>query len=416
MPYKTLRDALVGGLRAVFTAGAGVVGRASSHVWALRDVSFEVPRGQVVGLVGRNGAGKSTLLKILSRITAPTAGFAEIQGRVGSLLEVGTGFHPELTGRENIFLNGSIIGMRRAEIMKRFDEIVAFAETEPFLDTPVKHYSSGMYMRLAFAVAAHLNPEVLLVDEVLAVGDAGFQRKCLGRMGMVAKEGRTVLFVSHNMDAIRRLCPRTIWLEAGRLKRDGMTGEVLADYLLANVHDNGIARFDPPRPLGSEIPIRLHSVQFSRESGAPTTRFSCRDQIRVRIEWQTLAALRKPRIGLVLQTSTGADVLTSFDATAWADGTLPPGQWVSSCMIPGGLLNEGEYVAELGADSLKGPGGLAYPFGPSRTGPLLRFDVEDDQTMPGKYYGEEGFRDAPWPGVLFTRIPWTQAPADREPR
>jgi lipopolysaccharide transport system ATP-binding protein len=198
--------------------------------WALKDVSFEVKRGEVVGVIGRNGAGKSTLLKILSRITEPTTGSVTLHGRVGSLLEVGTGFHPELTGRENVFLNGAILGMKRSEIAAKFDEIVAFAEVEKFLDTPVKHYSSGMYMRLAFAVAAHLEPEILIVDEVLAVGDAGFQKKCLGKMGEVAQEGRTVLFVSHNMQAVSQLTTRAIFLESGSIRYDGATAAGLTRY------------------------------------------------------------------------------------------------------------------------------------------------------------------------------------------
>src|SRR5262245_58887363 len=200
-------------------------------IWALKDVSFEIKHGEVVGIIGRNGAGKSTLLKILSRITEPTEGYADINGRVASLLEVGTGFHPELTGRENIFLNGSILGMRNAEIKTKFDEIVAFSEVEKFIDTPVKHYSSGMGVRLAFAVAAHLNPEILLVDEVLAVGDVAFQKKCLGKMSDVAKDGRTVLFVSHNMAAIQRLCPDSLLFDRGVLSRKGATKGVVAQYL-----------------------------------------------------------------------------------------------------------------------------------------------------------------------------------------
>src|ERR1700738_4652314 len=200
-------------------------------IWALKDVSFEVTRGEIVGIIGRNGAGKSTLLKVLSRITEPTTGAVDIYGRVGSLLEVGTGFHPELTGRENIFLNGAILGMRRAEIGHKFDEIVAFAEIEKFLDTAVKYYSSGMYMRLAFAVAAHLEPEILLVDEVLAVGDAAFQKKCLGKMGDVAKEGRTVLFVSHNMHAVQQLTQKCLYLEGGQVLEVGETAQVGLDYL-----------------------------------------------------------------------------------------------------------------------------------------------------------------------------------------
>lgn len=205
--------------------------RDASTIWALKEVSFEVRCGEVIGLIGWNGAGKSTLLKILSRITTPTTGFAEIRGRVGSLLEVGTGFHPELSGRENIYLNGAILGMKRVEIARKFDEIVAFAEVEKFIDTPVKHYSSGMYLRLAFAVAAHLEPEILLVDEVLAVGDASFQKKCLGKMEDVSKEGRTVLFVSHNMAAVRNLCSRTLLLKEGRIQSSGITEDVIQAYL-----------------------------------------------------------------------------------------------------------------------------------------------------------------------------------------
>ena len=235
--YPTLRDALVGAVRRPFTR-ASASGSAET-LWALRDVSFEVGRGEVLGVIGHNGAGKSTLLKILSRIAEPTAGRAVLQGRIGSLLEVGTGFHPELTGRENVYLNGAILGMRRAEIARQFDQIVAFAEVERFIDTPVKHFSSGMYMRLAFAVAAHLEPEILIVDEVLAVGDAAFQRKCLGRMEDVAHGGRTVLFVSHNLDAVRRLCGRCLLLQHGRIDTLGGTTDVIARYLARDARAGG---------------------------------------------------------------------------------------------------------------------------------------------------------------------------------
>ncbi|NLE45725.1 MAG: ATP-binding cassette domain-containing protein [Chloroflexi bacterium] len=227
--HDTLRDAIVAGAKSFGRRDRD--GSTDDTLWALKDVSFEVKRGEVVGVIGRNGAGKSTLLKILSRITEPTAGRAEIHGRVGSLLEVGTGFHLELTGRENIYLNGAILGMRRVEIERKFDEIVAFAEIEKFLDTPVKRYSSGMYVRLAFAVAAHLEPEILLVNEVLAVGDAQFQKKCLGKMGEVAKKGRTVLFVSHNMTAIMALCSRSLLVDAGRIARNGESHDVVQTYL-----------------------------------------------------------------------------------------------------------------------------------------------------------------------------------------
>jgi homopolymeric O-antigen transport system ATP-binding protein len=234
--HRTFRDVLAGGLAAPYRWTASLLnggqGRNGdkSEIWALKDVSFKIDAGEVVAIIGRNGAGKSTLLKVLSRIIEPTEGFAELHGRVGSLLEVGTGFHPQLTGRENIYLNGAILGMRRREIARKFDEIVAFAETEQFLDTAVKYYSSGMFMRLGFAVAAHLDPEILLVDEVLAVGDLAFQRKCLAKIKDVAREGRTVLFVSHQMNSVRTLCDRAIWLEAGQIKQSGPMPEVTNAY------------------------------------------------------------------------------------------------------------------------------------------------------------------------------------------
>src|SRR5713101_2878024 len=232
--YLALRDVLTRSVtfpfRWLLGRRAASNGDSPAHIWALKDVSFEIRQGEVVGIIGRNGAGKSTLLKILARVTKPTGGFAEVRGRMGTLLEVGTGFHPELTGRENVFLSGAILGMSKAEIHRKFDEIVAFADVEKFIDTPLKHYSTGMQMRLAFAVAAHLEPEILLVDEVLAVGDSAFQKKCLGKMGDVARGGRTIVFVSHQMNQIRRLCARVMWIDAGRLRLDGSTAEVVRAY------------------------------------------------------------------------------------------------------------------------------------------------------------------------------------------
>ncbi|MFL5752709.1 MAG: ABC transporter ATP-binding protein [Bacteroidia bacterium] len=233
--YTTLRDSLVGGVRSLFTSPGSLLKRRSEEeFWALKDINFEIQQGDRVGIIGRNGAGKSTLLKVLSRIVAPTSGRVEINGRVASLLEVGTGFHPELSGRENVFLNGSILGMSKEEIKRKFDEIIAFAEVERFLDTPVKRYSSGMYVRLAFAVAAHLEPEILIVDEVLAVGDATFQKKCLGKMREVSGSGRTIIFVSHNMAAIQNLCDKCIYLKNGQLVQEGKTDEVIPAYLRAS--------------------------------------------------------------------------------------------------------------------------------------------------------------------------------------
>ncbi len=377
--------------------------RDESYLWALRDVTLDIEPGDAVGLIGRNGAGKSTLLKILSRITRPTEGHATIHGRVGSLLEVGTGFHPELTGRENIFLNGAILGMKRAEIVRKFDEIVAFAEVTKFLDTPVKHFSSGMYVRLAFAVAAHLDPEILLVDEVLAVGDAAFQKKCLGKMGDVAREGRTVIFVSHSMDAIRRLCRRAIWLDGGTIHKTGDARDCVSEYLLHGTHSGAENVFDPPRKLDNRMPVALESVAVSDGTSEPRTRFSAWSPVKVTIRWEALAELYKPRIGFILQTSDGIDVLTAVDASAWATETLAPGRYVSSVVIPGGLLNEGEYVLDVGADSPR-----RHDFNQGRTGPVVRFEIEDDMTLPNKYYGQEGFRDSRWPGTMLLNLPWTQ--------
>src|SRR5271155_2077386 len=226
--YFALRDVITRAFTAPFRRNGA--GKPKDYLWALRDVSLDVKQGEVIGLIGRNGAGKTTLLKLLSRITPPTTGFAEIHGRVGSLLEVGTGFHPELSGRENIYLSGAILGMRKREIDQKKDAIVAFAEVERFLDTPLKHYSTGMQMRLAFAVAAHLEPEILLVDEVLAVGDIEFQKKCLGKMQDISKSGRTIVFVSHQINQIRRLCERVLWIDAGRIRQSGPAGEVIAAY------------------------------------------------------------------------------------------------------------------------------------------------------------------------------------------
>jgi lipopolysaccharide transport system ATP-binding protein len=264
--YKSLRDVLSDAISTPFrwfnTQNSKLKTQNSNYIWALKDVSFEVKKGEVVGIIGRNGAGKSTLLKILSRITEPTEGYAKIYGRMGSLLEVGTGFHPELTGRENIYLNGAIIGMKKIEINGKFDEIVAFAEVEKFIDTPVKHYSSGMYTRLAFSVAAHLEPEILLVDEVLAVGDVAFQKKCLGKMKDVAKEGRTVLFVSHNMGAIETLCNRAFLIDQGKIVLSGESYKVVSSYLSENYRLKGNLFINCPRSGNGKLRV----ISFRLES------------------------------------------------------------------------------------------------------------------------------------------------------
>jgi lipopolysaccharide transport system ATP-binding protein len=349
--HDTLRDQVMEGVRALMRPAQRR--RASREIfWALRDVSFEVKRGEVVGIVGRNGAGKSTLLKVLSRITEPTSGRAEIYGRVGSLLEVGTGFDHELTGRENIYLSGAILGMRKAEIDRRLDEIIAFSEVGQFIDTPVKRYSSGMYVRLAFAVAAHLEPEILIVDEVLAVGDVAFQRKCLGKMGAVAGEGRTVLFVSHNMAAITRLCKWGLWLEQGRLREVGSAEDIVAQYFAAGVEALGELTFrdQPERAPGSEY-IRLHAVRIRSGQGKVTTSIDPRSPIDVEIEYEIARRASGLRVGFSLAAHDGTIVFSSTDMDQGDDVERVPGRYVSRGTIPAMLLNYGQYFVSVGSDT-----------------------------------------------------------------
>ncbi len=352
--YVALRDVLARNLRGLArSAGDLVSGRAMvagdeiEEFWALRDVDFEIRRGEVVGVVGRNGAGKSTLLKVLSRITEPTVGRVEIKGRVASLLEVGTGFHPELTGRENVYLNGAILGMSRAEIKRKFDEIVAFAEVEKFLDTPVKRYSSGMYVRLAFAVAAHLEPEILIVDEVLAVGDAEFQKKCLGKMGEVAGHGRTVLFVSHNMGALLNICDRGILLQGGRVQEAGDIGPVIGAYRRA--HLEGAARLQPSVFQG---PLKSVQIQSAIINGAPATghHFVTPDEdIVIEVCGRSEKVQPGFRAGIGLSTRE-ARIVTMHDDPA----DLPAGPFRTTFTIPRKLLRPGEYWLSAGGNRLAG--------------------------------------------------------------
>ena len=322
---------------------------AADVIWALNDVSFEVKRGEVVGLVGSNGAGKSTILKILSRITYPTVGRVEINGRVGSLLEVGTGFHPELTGRDNVYLNGTILGMRKAEVDRKFDEIVDFSGVGKFIDTPVKRYSTGMSVRLAFSVAAHLDPEILLVDEVLAVGDAVFQKKCLGKMHDVAKEGRTVLFVSHVMQAVRNLCERTLYIEAGKLASDGPTDTVLRDYLTGgNTRRSEITWHDPGSRPGDES-FKLRAVKVMSGYGNPPSLFRTSEPIRVQIEFDLTETVHELGVGFDLFSADGAMLFRSYQYDDEPDQwpKLMLGRNCLECVIPPGILNGGEYVIRI---------------------------------------------------------------------
>lgn len=318
--YSTLRESLYGAMRApldLFRRGRRSNGEL---IWALRDVNFEAQRGEVVGIVGRNGAGKSTLLKVLSRITEPTTGRVELYGRVGSLLEVGTGFHPELSGRENIYLNGAILGMKRAEIERKFDEIVEFAELGRFIDTPVKRYSSGMYVRLAFAVASSLEPDVLVVDEVLAVGDAAFQKKCLGRMRSVTGEGRTVIFVSHNMAAVKALCTRALLLDAGRIVCEGSVDEVVDRYLAGGgeMSRTGVIAEDAPRSGTGEV--RLRRVELTNLADEPVSQVYFGQPFRVAV---TLEALRETDDAIVCVGISSSDA-TRVTSSYSTDGGRAP--------------------------------------------------------------------------------------------
>lgn len=349
--YTTLRDTLANGARHI----AGKLRHPFSapdndptheEFWALKDVSFDIQQGDRVGIIGRNGAGKSTLLKILSRITEPTSGKVSIKGRVASLLEVGTGFHPELTGRENIFLNGAILGMSKAEIKKKFDEIVAFAEVEKFLDTPVKRYSSGMYVRLAFAVAAHLEPEILMVDEVLAVGDAQFQKKCLGKMEEVSNEGRTILFVSHNMAAINIICNKGILIDKGQLAANGSIESVLAKYMQRNTPWKGCKFVNDTTEL-SDAKARILEAYVLGPSGEPTSLLFVDQISAIRIVWQLNVQVPFLRAGIEIIDSTGVVVLSSMDTDATNLHGKPrePGIFHETMKMPPFLLMPGIYLA-----------------------------------------------------------------------
>lgn len=341
--YETLRDVIAEGVRRVagtmgapFSAGSSTGKerlQKKEDFWALKDVSFEIGQGETVGIIGRNGAGKSTLLKILSRITEPTAGRVKLKGRVASLLEVGTGFHPELTGRENVFLNGAILGMTKVEIRKKFDEIVAFAEIERFLDTPVKRYSSGMYVRLAFAVAAHLEPEILLVDEVLAVGDNQFQKKCLGRMGSAAREGRTIIFVSHNMAAVSTMCSRTILLQNGRIAGDGASDRVIAQYQESSTGNREpfVDLTTRPDRYGPGHLARFKSAALFDMNGSPCRSISMGEGMGIQLVVSFLSPTRAPEVGLAISNMLGHRV--THMVSVWEGLTTP--------------ANEGDYVYQV---------------------------------------------------------------------
>jgi len=394
--YVALRDELTRGARTLWRKtrnlardGSSASGGTREEFWALKDVSFEIRRGEAVGIIGRNGAGKSTLLKVLSRITEPSAGRVTIRGRVASLLEVGTGFHPELTGRENVFLNGAVMGMTRAEIRRKFDEIVAFAEVEKFLDTPVKRYSSGMYVRLAFAVAAHLEPEILVVDEVLAVGDAAFQQKCLGKMGAVATAGRTVLFVSHNMAAIKRLCSRGILFTSGRLQMIGATADVVGCYLSEGA--NGAEQVAFERRPGAVAQYR--SAGVADHTGTFAGHVADDREFTIRFEIEVSETVSDIYFGMILQNTEGINVLfaDSRDTENSLPGRIPPGKYRMSLSIPP-VLSPGRYdVVSLGI---------------ATTHPVLVLDFRETACSFEVVNHSNTQRTAARPGVLNLHLPW----------
>jgi len=353
-PYRTLREALRQAATAPFRQ---LSGGGSSHgaetIWALDGVSFAVAEGEIVGLVGRNGCGKSTLLKILSRVTEPTRGAVSLRGRVGSLLEVGTGFHPELTGRENVYLHGAILGMRRAEIDRKFDEIVAFAEISAFLDTPVKRYSSGMFTRLGFSIAAHLDTEILLVDEVLAVGDVGFQRKCVQKMESVAQGGRTVIFVSHNVSAITRLCPRAILLDHGTLVADGPAHAVMSHYLQAGYGASAEREWDDiARAPGDDV-VRLQAIRVRAADGTVSDALDVRQPCAVELTFVVAEGGHRLVPNLQLTNEDGAIVFVSHEIDSpWYRQPRPPGRYVTRAIIPPNLLAEGTFVVSAGVHGM----------------------------------------------------------------
>jgi lipopolysaccharide transport system ATP-binding protein len=397
--YATLRELVGDALAAPFRRLRGDDSRRRETIWALRDVDMEVRRGDLVGIIGHNGAGKSTLLKILSRITRPSAGEVEIRGRVGSLLEVGTGFHPDLTGRENIYLNGAILGMRRVEIRKKFDEIVAFSELEKFVETPVKFYSSGMYVRLAFSVAAHLEPEILIMDEVLAVGDAAFQQKCLDKMRDIRLQGRTIFFVSHDLAAVTRLCKRVVLLEGGRVTAEGQPQEVVNRYLNSNWKAGAERAWDEGEDAPGDRVVRLRRVRVCDERGETASAFDVRRPVHVEVTYDVLEEGHALVPVLELFNEEGVEVFTTHDAGGeWRRRARARGRYRSAVRVPGNLLAEGSLIAHVSLMS-HFPSTILH----AREANAVAFQMVDEQGGPsarGDYVG-------PMPGVVRPLLEWT---------
>jgi lipopolysaccharide transport system ATP-binding protein len=402
--HTMLREVLTASLSAPFRRlwraphPPASVSASNSIFWALKGISFDVPRGQILGIIGPNGAGKSTLLKILSRITEPTEGRAEISGRVGSLLEVGTGFHPELTGRENIYLNGTLLGMRKGEIDRKFDEIVAFAEIEQFLDTPVKRYSSGMYVRLAFAVAAHFEPEILILDEVLAVGDVSFQRKCLSKMEDVSKHGRTILFVSHSMHAVTRLCERVILIDHGAIQKDGSVVDVISDYLLSSLRIGAERVWNSLAASPGDDVARLREVRVLTQDGALAVAVDISQPVSVEIVFDVLQPGHVMFTSCRFSTQEGVCAFDAHDLDPeWRGRPRPVGRFTSTARVPGHLLAEGTYLIGAGL-STRHPYAVHF-----FSADAVACRVID--TLDGS--GARGDWDGHFPGVVRPLLSWS---------
>jgi lipopolysaccharide transport system ATP-binding protein len=397
--YDTLRNSLTRGVTSLFKRDrSGIFSR--ERMWALQDVSFEIQPGEVVGIIGQNGAGKTTLLRVLARITEPTSGRAEVRGRLGSLLEVGTGFHPELTGRDNIFLNGAILGMSRRETARKFDEIVDFSGIEKFIDTPVKRYSSGMYMRLAFSVAAHLEPEILLVDEVLAVGDAQFQKKCIGKMQGIGESGRTVLFVSHSMQTIARLCERVILLDSGGIIDDGPAEQTVAKYLQGEFGTPSERSWpDLEHAPGGDV-ARFRSLRIIDRAGETVESSDVRESIGIEITFDVIGDAPAFVPAIALHNSHGAHIFSAIDTDERWKSALSPGRYTSVAWIPPNLLNEGTHIASI---SLNTHTASWKSIQHAHLQDALAFQVHD----PGEGDTARGNYGAPWAGSVRPLLDWT---------
>jgi len=394
--YKSLRETIANGVGSLFK-GRSKTRAAQEEFWALKDVSFEIKQGDRVGIIGRNGAGKSTLLKVLSRITEPTNGSIRIKGRVASLLEVGTGFHPELTGRENIFLNGAILGMSKVEITRKFDEIVAFAEVEKFLDTPVKRYSSGMYVRLAFAVAAHLEPEILIVDEVLAVGDAQFQQKCLGKMEDVGREGRTVIFVSHNIGTITQLCTKAIYLKQGQIVSAGSTNEIVSNYLLSDGSQSAHVTLHPKTESSKKKSLSFKEISLVGHDGQYSSDLDVRYPFSLDLTYEVRKPIQNVELSVRVEAQDGRAVFTSHqsDLSPTCLDVRDVGTYKASVQVPGMFLMPGSYVVSIAAHE------PMVQFYDSHER-IIGFSVNETGTKFAKYQKHHEI------GVVIADLPWVE--------